>query len=509
MLRVGKGYDSAKKIEKPLSAFGDSLEIVEQLAASFDFSLRIYNSTWGYDNSSMFSLSTGLGIPFVAGPNIRGALEVSRTLSTDQNILIYVLHVRGVRKQLSAVLDQPAFATDIQFQEAKNELRTNPDDFCSKYGDAFVKTAFCGGEVALVIKFDKKAIESSRQIIHDLVVRLPNSVDLTAAIKLLRNQEYRDLKCEIYTHTTGFTAEQLPPADPQKFADLSGWLTAFAEKFHNIPVEAFQTVVGIEVESYGVIIPEETVAIQENTAIRARYFFALFRCRMAIEFYITYYHWVGNVEELNTFDLKRQELENIKAIFDIKQNLSGPVALKTVAALKVMIEELNAVVIPPKLVDEFKSTDLGRNISSQRVNAEQRISPTFKLPSFPDELGPDYFIVEVSKGTDTNKIRPSPLVGQLSLLYSWNDRVPFDGVSFPIATHINLGESHASIPPNLNDNSQLTAVTLAYHLQVRRSAGLAALSSCVRPCVGTGEEEFLVRTYVVGKRPGPIMPIID
>jgi hypothetical protein len=499
---ISRGFDSATNTPKALGIFGDdAVEISEEFTSNFSFHFRAFRTINEFKES--FKFNSEFGAPIVNSINLNAALEVSRSLSLDQDVLIYVMHVCGVRKRVTANIMEDKFEADTHFQHARNELHQNASLFCSKYGDSFVKRILYGGEVALVILFKRSMLEKSKHLLEELHVNVTKGVNLQQAIELLSNSAFSRLDCEIYTQAKGFTAAQLPPSDPQKFIELSAWLANFSEKFYNTTAESFQTPVGYEVESYSNILPLETKAVVENTAIRSKYFSAIARCTNVIEYYIRYYQWSGNSELQEVFLLRQQLIADVKVIFDAKIDLTDPLILHAIDGLKKIIQDLNGVEIMPRLIHEFTSDDLSRNMASTLGSFEEkRISPSFQLPILPEEILIDGFMFEVSKDND------KPLRGNLSLLYSFNRTVPFGDASHVIASHINLDtKSHAVIPPDLSDDPRLNNVNFAYHLELRRSrSGAPYAFGCMRPCLKS-ENDFTVKTYMINKKPAPILQV--
>lgn len=487
MTTLGNGYDSVQKKEKPLGIYGASLSTEVTQTNSFNFSSSIFRSSEDYKRKSSSELS--LDLPVAESINLKAALDFSSELSRDQDSVIYVINVQGIRRIERARIDQEKFAIDAKFTAAKAELHDGPYDFFSKYGDAYISEVSYGKEIAVIIKFKKKSYEKLQRLGINVDANLAGVGNLNQAVEFLKELNNNQLECEIFTQTKGFAPEQLPPINTSNFADLADWLKRFEITFNTIPSEGFTVPVAYKVESYSSIIPAETVALMDNVAIKARYVFAIQRCKQAIEFYKKYFAWVNDDTNVNYIQELDDKLEGIKSTLNNKQNFNTEQAISAIEALKKLINDLNAINIAPKLIDSFKNSQLSRNIYDGNAGTKRQISPPFQIPLSPEQSS-DYVTFEVKSD--------APLKGDLSLCYSLDKRVGYNDGTHSLARHINVGmPTQTAVPPELDKKTD--ALLFAFHYDSQKGGFGEAFNCC-----GYRPEQFTVNTYMGCRKPATI-----
>ncbi|HSX20481.1 MAG TPA: hypothetical protein VLG38_05095 [Gammaproteobacteria bacterium] len=487
MPNLGDGYDSATRKPKILSIFS-KVATQKSPALSFNFSSSIYRSTDDYLKN--LSASSNLEVPINSSMSLGAALQFSSDLKRSQDDTIYVIHVSGIRQRESIDLKPNTFASDAQYVNAVTELKSNPYDFCGRYGDSLISAVLYGRDAAITIRFKQATAEDVKKGHVNIEAKFAQVANLDQAIDLLRSQQANNLKCEIYIQARGFEPGQLPAATPGNFAELATWLGAFQTSFNTIPTTDFTTPVGYEFESYGIVLGDIANVVVEKSELRAKYFFAIKRCDDALDYYGKYFTWMDDIPHSNQIDLKKQELDRIKNTLDKKFNPQDPEVITAASDLNTLIKYINEVKIGTKLVNTFSANDLGRDQLDRDPFTEQRISPSFQLNDLPPGDATS-FTFSFNEG--------SRLSSNLSFYWSLDSGVGYNGGSHRIASQIAPGSpSVANMPSGINTD-QLGGLHYAFHYDRTRKSAWEALCACIPGC-SKAEDVFTVETRIGGRQ---------
>lgn len=492
MSKLGNGFDSALRKEKPLSIFSSSASSRKEPYIKFDFSSFVYHNTEDYirqlsANSTFSSLFTAGG-----AASLNAAMEFSNDLSRNQDDLIYVINILGVRQSDTVTLNEEKFEQDLKLQNARVLLNENPNEFWEKYGDSYISQVLYGRSVVIVIKFKKAVAEEIKKREIKLDAKIENVATLKEAVKFLKGLSKNDLKCEIYIQSKGFTPEQLPPSEPIDFSELADWLNEFEENFSKINPSEVNMPVGFEYESYGSIFPTEAKPMLEYAELRGRYMLALSRSQQAVDYYINYYKWLGNYHKANEFHLIKDELFIIKQTLERYSKTSDPAVIDALEKLREINKGLKATKLEGKLINKFNSSELSGNITDGDIRTIQRVSPSFQLPELPPGDNASF----------TFKINNSkPIKGDLSFHYSLHKNVPPNSGSHRIASEILPNTIKQVEVPQIVKEKQ-DDLYFAYQYKTIESGW-----ESVRQHFSSHDEVFDVETYLVGKKPVGALPL--
>ncbi len=495
MAEIGNGFDSATHKEKPLSIFSNSLKTQKEPYIKFDFSSFIYRNTADYLRK--LAASSALSAGASQSMSLTAALEFSSDLRRNQDDLIYVIHICGIRQKESSSINEAAFETDPQIAQARNLLKERPMDFWNKYGDSYISSIYYGKEVAIVINFKKDSAANIQKQAINLEAKFADIGNLKQAVDFLKSLSKNDLKCEIFIQAKGFDPDQLPPSDPSSFGELSKWLSDFEKNFSQINPNQINTPIGFDAEAYTVIFPREAMPVVAHGELKGKYMQAIHRCNQVADFYIAYYNWLGDYNSANDFSLKKEALGRIKATIEKRSTSLDPSVVQASNALAQIIVSLNEAKIDPKLVNSFLGVELSGNISDGDIKTRQQISKSFQIAELPPGDGANF----------TFKINNSaPLKGKLSFFYSLDKKVGYNSGSHRIASEISPNTVNKAELPSSIDKNKIQDIYFAYHYDQFIPGTWERIRRHL-PGYSGEHEDFSVETYLGSRKPAPILSI--
>lgn len=495
MADIGNGFDSATHKEKPLSIFGNSLKTQKEPYIKFDFTSFIYRNTADYLRK--LAASSSLSAIASQSVSLTAALEFSNDLRRNQDDLIYVIHICGVRQKASTTINEAGFDNDPQIKQARKLLTERPMDFWNKYGDSYISSVYYGKEVAIVINFKKSSAEDIQKRDIKLETKFADIGNLKQAVEFLKSLSKNDLKCEIFIQAKGFDPEQLPPSDPDNFAELAEWLSSFEKTFSKIDPEHVTTPIGYDAESYTVIFPREAMPVVAHGELKGKYMQAIQRCNQVADFYIAYYNWLGDYNTANDFGLKKEALARIKATLEKRSTSVDPSVVQASTTLSQIIMSLNEAKIDSKLVNSFLGEELSSNVTDNDIKTRQQVSKSFQIAELPPGDGANF----------TFKINNSaPLKGKLSFFYSLDKKVGYNSGSHRIASEITPKTINRADLPASIDKDKIQDIYFAYHYDQFIPGTWDRIRKHLPGYTGP-KEDFSVETYLGGRKPAPILSI--